>query len=180
MLAGIHYWFPKAFGFRLDETWGRRTAFLFVGGFIFTFMPLYVLGLMGMPRRSPTFQNPDFMPWMYIAVLGAALMLCALASLAWTFWTSYRNRLALAVPGGDPWNGSTLEWSTPAPVPEWTFPHIPHVQARSDWGELKRAGDPWRAPEEYCDIEMPASTAHGLLIAGASFCLGFAMVWHVW
>ena len=180
MLGGIHYWFPKAFGFRLSETWGRRTAFLFVGGFVFTFLPLYVLGLMGMPRRSPTFQNPDFMPWMYIAGFGAVLMLCALASLFWTFWTSCRNRTALAVPGGDPWNGSTLEWSTPAPVPEWTFPRIPHVTARDDWGECKRAADPWRAPDEYCDIEMPANTAHGLLIAGASFGLGFAMVWHIW
>ncbi|MXO67011.1 cbb3-type cytochrome c oxidase subunit I [Altericroceibacterium endophyticum] len=180
MLAGIHYWFPKAFGFRLSETWGRRTALLFVGGFIFTFMPLYVLGLMGMPRRSPTFQNPDFMPWMYIAAFGGVLMLCALASLCWTFWTSYRNRRALAVPGGDPWNGSTLEWSTPAPVPEWTFPCIPRVKAREDWGETKRRGDPWRSPETYTDIEMPANTAHGLLIAGASFTLGFAMVWHIW
>ena len=110
MLAGIHYWFPKAFGYRLDETWGRRTAFLFVGGFVFTFLPLYVLGLMGMPRRSPTFQNPDFLPFIYIAAFGAVLMLCALAALIWTFWTSYRNRLSLAVPGGDPWNGATLEW----------------------------------------------------------------------
>ncbi|MEL7684057.1 cbb3-type cytochrome c oxidase subunit I [Citromicrobium bathyomarinum] len=180
MLAGIHYWFPKAFGFRLSETWGRRTAFLFVGGFVFTFMPLYVLGLMGMPRRSPTFQNPDFLPWMYIAAFGGVLMLCALASLIWTFWTSYRHRAALAVPGGDPWNGSTLEWSTPAPVPEWTFPCIPQVEARHDWGERKRAGDPWKAPAEYTDIEMPANTAHGLLIAIATFLLGFAMVWHIW
>ncbi len=180
MLAGIHYWFPKAFGFRLSETWGRRTAYLFVGGFVFTFMPLYVLGLMGMPRRSPTFQNPDFMPWMVIAAFGSVLMLCALASLCWTFWTSYRNRAALAVPGGDPWNGSTLEWSTPAPVPEWTFPCIPQVTARNEWGERKRAGDPWKAPAEYTDIEMPANTAHGLLIAVAAFALGFAMVWHIW
>ena len=165
---------------RLDEAWGRRTALLFVGGFIFTFMPLYVLGLMGMPRRSPTFQNPDFLPWMYLAGFGAVLMLCALAALLWTFWTSYRNRLALAVPGGDPWNGSTLEWSSPAPVPEWTFPRIPHVVARNDWGEAKRRGDPWKGPEEYCDIEMPANTAHGLLIAGAGFGLAFAMVWHIW
>ncbi|WP_413205825.1 cbb3-type cytochrome c oxidase subunit I [Rhodospirillum sp. A1_3_36] len=180
MLAGIHYWFPKAFGFRLSETWGRRTAFLFVGGFVFTFMPLYVLGLMGMPRRSPTFQNPDFLPWMYIAAFGGVLMLCALASLCWTFWSSYRHRVALAVPGGDPWNGSTLEWSTPAPVPEWTFPRIPHVSKRNDWGETKRAGDPWKGPETYTDIELPAHTALGLLIAGASAVLGFAMVWHIW
>ena len=65
-------------------------------------------------------------------------------------------------------------------MPEWTFPRIPHVTARDDWGECKRAGDPWRAPDEYRDIEMPANTAHGLLIAGASFGLGFAMVWHIW
>ena len=180
MLAGIHYWFPKAFGFRLDETWGRRTALLFVGGFIFTFMPLYVLGLMGLPRRSPTFQNPDFMPWMYLAAFGGVLMMCALTALFWTFWTSYRNRLALAVPGGDPWNGSTLEWSSPAPVPEWTFPRIPQVQARDAWGECKRSGDAWKAPDEYCDIEMPANTAHGLMIAVAAFGLGFGMVWHIW
>tara|TARA_R110000787_G_scaffold4651_1_gene17674 strand:- start:11502 stop:13607 length:2106 start_codon:yes stop_codon:yes gene_type:complete len=180
MLAGIHYWFPKAFGFRLSETWGRRTAWLFIGGFLFTFMPLYVLGLMGMPRRSPTFQNPDFMPWMYIAAFGGVLMLAALASLSWTFWTSWRNRERLAVPGGDPWNGATLEWSSPAPVPEWNFPRIPIVTARDDWGATKRAGDPWRGPDEYVDIEMPANTYFGVILAGAAFMLGFAMTWHIW
>ncbi|WMS41936.1 cbb3-type cytochrome c oxidase subunit I [Acuticoccus sp. MNP-M23] len=180
MLAGIHYWFPKAFGFRLDETWGRRTALFFVVGFIVTFMPLYVLGLMGLPRRSPTFQNPDFLPWMYVAALGACFMLCALASLFWTFWTSYRRRVELAVPGGDPWHGSTLEWSTPAPVPEWTFATIPQVTARDHWGAAKRAGDAWKAPAAYQDIELPADTAHGIVIAGASVVFGFAMVWHIW
>ncbi|MEN3792447.1 cbb3-type cytochrome c oxidase subunit I [Fulvimarina sp. MAC3] len=180
MLAGIHYWFPKAFGFRLDETWGRRTAYLFVAGFVFTFTPLYVMGLMGLPRRSPTFQDPAFMPWMYIAAFGAVLMLCALTSIFWTFWTSYRNREALAVPGGDPWNGHSLEWSSPAPVPEWNFPRIPQVRARDDWAESKRTGDAWKAPEKYVDIEMPANTSHGLLIAIAAFALGFAMVWHIW
>jgi len=180
MLAGIHYWFPKAFGFRLSETWGRRTAYLFVGGFLFTFMPLYVLGLMGLPRRSPTFQNPDFMPLMYIAAFGGCLMLCALTSLFFTFWTSWRNRTQLAVPGGDPWNGSSLEWSSPAPVPEWNFPRIPKVRARDDWGATKRAGDPWKAPSSYVDIEMPANTYFGVILAAAAFMLGFAMIWHIW
>ncbi|WP_187334837.1 cbb3-type cytochrome c oxidase subunit I [Novosphingopyxis iocasae] len=180
MLAGIHYWFPKAFGFRLSETWGRRTAYLFVGGFLFTFMPLYVLGLMGLPRRSPTFQNPDFMPLMYIAAFGGCLMLCALTSLFFTFWTSWRNRIQLAVPGGDPWNGSSLEWSSPAPVPEWNFPRIPKVRARDDWGATKRAGDPWKAPSSYVDIEMPANTYFGVILAAAAFMLGFAMIWHIW
>ncbi|MAB09442.1 cbb3-type cytochrome c oxidase subunit I [Hyphomonas sp.] len=180
MLAGIHYWFPKAFGFRLSETWGRLTAYLFIGGFLFTFMPLYVLGLMGMPRRSPTFQNPEFLPWMYIAAFGGVLMLVALASLVWTFWTSWRNRERLAVPGGDPWNGATLEWSSPAPVPEWNFPLIPVVTARDDWGAAKRAGDPWKGPDEYVDIEMPANTYLGVVLAGAAFLLGFAMTWHIW
>lgn len=180
MLAGIHYWFPKAFGFRLSETLGRLTAYLFIGGFLFTFMPLYVLGLMGMPRRSPAFQNPEFMPWMYIAAFGGVLMLAALASLVWTFWTSWRNRERLAVPGGDPWNGATLEWSSPAPVPEWNFPLIPVVTARDDWGAAKRAGDPWKGPDEYVDIEMPANTYLGVALAGAAFTLGFAMTWHIW
>ncbi len=180
MLAGIHYWFPKAFGFRLSETWGRRTAYLFVGGFLFTFMPLYVLGLMGLPRRSSTFQNPDFLPLMYVASFGGFLMLCALTSLFWTFWTSWRHRADLAVPGGDPWNGSSLEWSSPAPAPDWNFPRIPQVTARDDWGASKRAGDPWKAPSSYVDIKMPANTCFGMILAAAAYCLGFAMIWHIW
>ncbi len=180
MLAGIHYWFPKAFGFRVDEIWGRRTALLFVGGFIFTFLPLYVLGLMGMPRRSPTFQNPDFSIWMYVAFFGSCIMLLALFSLIWTYWVSYRDREKLAVPGGDPWNGSSLEWSSPAPVPEWTFPRIPHVDARDDWAVAKEEGNAWKGPEQYVDIELPANTWHGLIIAAASFFLAFAMIWHIW
>ena len=73
-----------------------------------------------------------------------------------------------------------LEWSTPAPVPEWTFPCIPQVSKRNDWGEAKRAGDPWKGPDSYTDIEMPANTSHGLLITVATTAFGFAMVWHIW
>ena len=92
MLAGIHYWFPKVFGFRLDERLGRWTAWLWIVGFCLTFLPLYVLGLMGMPRRLPSFSDPAFAPWVLIAGFGALVLLAAMLMLFVTLWVSARHR----------------------------------------------------------------------------------------
>jgi len=108
LLAGLHYWFPKAFGFRLHEGWGRISALLWIFGFAFTFFPLYVVGLLGMPRRSANFSDPAFEPLMLIALFGAILILSALTTLLIQLWVSVRDRDKLAAPLGDPWNGRTL------------------------------------------------------------------------
>ncbi len=180
MLAGIHYWFPKVFGFRLDERWGARTAWLWIAGFSLAFLPLYAVGLMGMPRRAALWDNPAFAPWLTVSAIGAVIILTALGSLFWTFWTSICNRQALAAPLGDPWDGRTLEWATPSPPLEWNFAVIPQVAARDAFFVEKTMGDPFRTKLTYQDIHLPAPTAIGMAFCVAATLFGFALVWHIW
>ena len=180
LLAGYHYWFPKAFGFRLDEGWGRAAALLWIVGFSFTFLPLYWLGLQGMPRRSATFSDPAFQPALWLALFGAALILSALTCLAVQLWVSIRDRDRLAAPLGDPWDGRALEWSIPSPPPAYNFAVLPQVAARDEFAEAKAAGRAYKAPERYEYIEMPNNTAIGMIVYICATLLGLALVFWIW
>lgn len=180
LLAGYNYWFPKAFGFRLHEGLGRITAFLWIFGFAFTFLPLYVVGLMGMPRRSVSYTDPAFSPFTMIALFGAVLIVAALSCVLVQLWVSIRDREKTSVPVGDPWNGRTLEWSISAPPPEYNFAIIPQVSDRDDFTASKEKGNAYPHPDQYEDIEMPGNTALGMIFCIAGTILSFALVWHIW
>ncbi|RYH04464.1 cytochrome ubiquinol oxidase subunit I [Salipiger sp. IMCC34102] len=180
VLAGIHYWFPKAFGFRLHERTARVGACLWFAGFVFAFLPLYWLGLMGMPRRSATYDNPAFEPVMWVTAGGAAIVVAALGVTVWNFYASTRDRAALACPVGDPWDGRSLEWSVPAPPPAYNFYALPQVKSLDPWTIEKAEGAPYQPADAYEDIEMPRPTSLGVVIGGAAFAMGFAVTWWVW
>ncbi len=180
VLAGIHYWFPKIYGFRLMESFGRITACLWAFGFILTFLPLYPLGLMGMTRRTVNYEDPAYVPWMVVSGTGALFLGLAFLFLLLTFLLSIVNRKKLAVPFGDPWDGRTLEWWTPAPTPEWNFAVLPEVACRDPFTDAKAKGTAYQPIEKYEDIVMPANTYYGLIIAALASGLGFGLVWHMW
>ncbi len=180
MFAGVHIWFPKAFGFRLDERFGQATAWLWIVGFCFTFLPLYLLGLLGYPRRSASFDDPTYQPYMYVTVFGALLLGLAFAGLLVTLIVSIWKRKELAVPLGDPWDGRTLEWATPAPPPPWNFPVIPRIETRDAFAKEKAEGRPFVLPETYRDIHMPPNTVAGMVVFLATTALGFALTWWIW
>ncbi len=180
MLAGYHYWFPKAFGFRLDERWGRISFVLWVAGFVLAFMPLYALGLLGMPRRTASFFDPVYLPYTLVAVFGAALILAAVGSLLVQLWVSVRRREETRVFAGDPWNGRTLEWGTSAPPPEYNFAILPTVHERDPFLAAKCRGEAYVPPQAYKDIEMPRNSATGVVIGVAGAAAGFGLVWHIW
>ncbi len=180
VFAGIHHWWPKVFGFRLSEKWGKRAAWLWIIGFCFTFLPLYWLGLMGMPRRAAAFFNPDFIIWEQIAGFGSLIILTALFTTLLCYFVSIRHRQSLAVPLGDPWDGRSLEWSTPSPIPEWNFPVIPDVYSRDTFSFAKANGQAYLAPKKYEDIEIPNNTSMGFFILLSTTLLGFALIWEIW
>lgn len=180
MLAGYNYWFPKAFGFRLNERWGRISALLWIFGFSFTFLPLYFVGLMGMPRRTLSNSEPLFQPYMQVALFGAFLLVAALAALGVQLWLSIRQRDQRRVFAGDPWNGRTLEWATAAPPPEYNFAVLPVVAHRDAFAVAKENGRAYLVPERYEDITMPRNTSLGVVMMLASTALGFALVWYIW
>jgi len=178
--AGYSYWFPKAFGFRLDERWGVAAFLCWLTGFYLAFVPLYLLGFMGMPRRMAHYDNLAWHPALLVALAGTLLILTGVCCQVMQLIVSIRNRRALDDPTGDPWDGRTLEWATASPPAEYNFAVRPVVHDIDAFTDMKQRGDAYRQPETYPAIEMPRNTAVGF-VQGAAACLfGFAMVWAIW
>ncbi|PZO01728.1 MAG: cytochrome o ubiquinol oxidase subunit I [Hyphomicrobiales bacterium] len=179
LFAGMIYWFPKAFGFRLHPLLGKFSFWFWVVGFWFAFMPLYILGLMGVTRRMRVFDDPSLQIWFVIAGVGAFLILlgivCFLAQIAYSIW----KRDELRDVTGDPWNGRTLEWATSSPPPAYNFAFTPVVHDNDAWTDMKRRGYV-RPLDGFRPIHMPKNTATGIVLAGISAALGFALIWHIW
>ncbi|MFT6533853.1 MAG: cytochrome o ubiquinol oxidase subunit 1, partial [Limimaricola cinnabarinus] len=93
---------------------------------------------------------------------------------------SIRERDDRRVPVGDPWDGRSLEWSIPAPAPEWNFAVLPKVKTRDPFTEAKEQGRAYRSPEDYEDVEMPRHSAFGPIVGVAGFACAFGLVWYMW
>ena len=181
--AGYTYWFPKAFGFKLHEGLGKAAFWFWIIGFYVAFMPLYVLGLMGMTRRMQHYDVAAWQPWLLIAAFGAALILTGIVLQIWQLVVSIKQREALADVTGDPWNGRSLEWATSSPPPAFNFAVLPHVEGEDAyWGMKERARQQARlgAEPEYEAIEMPRNSATGFICAFFATFMGFALIWHIW
>ncbi|MGS0624794.1 cytochrome o ubiquinol oxidase subunit I [Ralstonia sp. VS2407] len=180
-LAGITYWFPKAFGFKLDEKWGKRAFWCWFVGFYTAFMPLYVLGFMGMTRRLNHTDNPAWQPWLIVAVIGAAIIACGIASQLIQIFVSIRNRHALADLTGDPWGGRTLEWATSSPPAHYNFARVPVIRDIDAFADMKARGEVLtQVAPSYEKIHMPKNTGAGFFIGMFSIVMGFALIWHIW
>ena len=181
--AGTTYWWPKAFGFTLDETWGKRAFWFWITGFYLAFMPLYVLGLMGMTRRLQHYDVPGWQPWLIAAGGGALLILCGIACQIRMIWVSIRNREHLVDASGDPWDGRTLEWITSSPPPAFNFAALPHVEGEEAYWDIKSSARDRRQLSDlpdYDHFEMPRNSPTGIVTAFFATAMGFALVWHIW
>ncbi|RWF49189.1 MULTISPECIES: cytochrome o ubiquinol oxidase subunit I [unclassified Mesorhizobium] len=179
LFAGIAYWWPKAFGFKLDPFWGKVSFWCWVVGFWFAFMPLYILGLMGVTRRMRVFDDPSLQIWFVIAAFGAVLIACGIAAFLIQIFVSIRRREALADPTGDPWDGRTLEWSTSSPPPAYNFAFTPVIRDNDAWWDMKQAGY-IRPLAGFKPIHMPSNTGTGIILAAFSVALGFGLIWYIW
>ncbi|WP_201258517.1 cytochrome o ubiquinol oxidase subunit I [Bordetella sp. H567] len=179
MFAGINYWFPKAFGFKLDEFWGKCSFWFWLVGFWVAFMPLYILGLMGVTRRMNHFDDPSLQVWFVIAAFGAVLIAIGIACFLIQIYVSIRRREQLRDVTGDPWNGRTLEWSTSSPPPAYNFAFTPQIHEGDAWWQMKQRGAQ-RPTEGFIPIHMPKNTAAGIILAGLCTLFGFGMIWQMW
>ena len=177
--AGINYWFPKAFGFKLDPFWGKVSFWCWVVGFWVAFLPLYIVGLMGVTRRLRVFDDSSLQVYFAVAGLGAVLIAGGVAALLIQIYVSIRDRERLRDVTGDPWNARTLEWSTSSPPPDYNFAVTPVVYDLDAWQDMKDHG--YQRPQGiFAPIHMPRNTGAGIILAGISTVLGFALVWHIW
>jgi cytochrome o ubiquinol oxidase subunit 1 len=176
-MAGYNYWFPKAFGFTLDRRWGVLSFWCWFIGFFLAFLPLYVLGLMGMTRRMQHYADPAWQPYLIVAEVGAFVILAGVVATVVQLVISIRTRAQRRDRSGDPWDGRTLEWSTASPPPSYNFAVLPQVQSRDAFWQFKRGGQP--APAAYEAIQVPRNSPTGFITAFFAVITGFAMVWHI-
>ncbi|MDB5816858.1 MAG: oxidase, partial [Rhizobacter sp.] len=181
--AGYTFWFPKAFGFRLHEGLGKAAFWFWIVGFYLAFMPLYVLGLMGMTRRMQHYDVEGWQPMLIVAAAGAVCILVGICLQIAQLYVSIKQRESLRDVTGDPWDGRSLEWATASPPPEFNFAVLPNVEGEEAyWGVKQRAIQQARLDEAptYVDILMPRNSPTGFICAFFATIMGFALIWHIW
>jgi len=179
--AAITYWFPKATGFMLDETWGKRAYWCWITGFILAFLPLYALGFMGMTRRISQNLDPEFFPLLAVAAFGTAIIALGVLCQFIQIYVSVRDRHLNPDVTGDPWDGRTLEWATSSPPPFYNFAVIPKGnELDAFWYQKERGEHDITKEVEYQPIHMPKNTATGMYISAFALIFGFAMIWYIW
>ncbi|MGF6495669.1 cytochrome o ubiquinol oxidase subunit 1 [Luteibacter sp. 621] len=179
LFAGMVYWFPKAFGFKLDEFWGKVAFWGWVVGYWVAWTPIYIVGLMGVPRRINHLDDVSLRPYFVVAAIGAVIILIGILGFVMSIVMGIVKRKALRDVTGDPWNGRTLEWSTSSPPPAYNFALTPVVYDLDAWQDMKEHGYQ-RPTEGFQPVPMPRSTGVGVIVAGLCTVLGFAMVWYIW
>ncbi len=181
--AGYTYWFPKAFGFRLHEGWGKAAFWLWLVGFYVAFMPLYVVGFLGMTRRVQHYDVPEWHPWLILAAGGALLILLGIVCQIMQLVVSIRHREELRDLTGDPWDGRSLEWATASPPPAFNFAIMPDVSGMDAYWTMKQRAREHgleRDQGAYRDIDMPRNSPTGFVCAFFATIMGFALIWHIW
>jgi cytochrome o ubiquinol oxidase subunit 1 len=177
-MAGINFWFPKAFGFVLDRRLGILSFWCWLIGFYLAFMPLYALGLLGMTRRLQHTANSAWHPWLLVAAAGAVVILVGIGATVAQVVVSVRSREKRRERCADPWDGRSLEWSTSSPPPEYNFALLPRVSDRDAWWHAKYDGVDLFAGAP-APFEMPNNRATGFITAVFASVTGFAMIWHI-
>ena len=178
-LAGFAYWFPKATGFHLNERLGKASFWCWQIGFYVAFMPLYVLGFMGMTRRISHTDNPAWNLWIYLAAVGACIIMVGIILQFIQLYVSIRDRDQNRDTTGDPWNGHTLEWSTASPPQFYNFAKLPQVDDIDAFTDAKEKGLAYQGLKHYQPIHMPKNTSSGILMALGITAAGFAAIWHI-
>jgi cytochrome o ubiquinol oxidase subunit 1 len=177
-MAGYHYWFPKAFGFTLDRRLGVISFWCWLIGFYLAFMPLYVLGLLGMTRRMQHYADMSWQPYLIVAEAGALVILCGIVATIAQLVVSIRSREQRRDRTGDPWDGRTLEWFSTSPPPAYNFAELPQVQSLDAFWAIKQRG-PVVPADHYESIEVPSNSPNGFVTAFFAVITGFALIWHI-
>ncbi|MGG6313737.1 cytochrome aa3 quinol oxidase subunit I [Paenibacillus macerans] len=178
VIAGFYYWFPKLFGFRLNERQGKLAFWIIAISFNVTFLPLFFLGLKGMTRRMYTYsESTGFGPLNLIASIGAVGLAIGFIVLVYNIYWSFRY--AERDKTGDPWNARTLEWSTHSPVPEYNFAVVPKVDSLDPFWEAKKSGKSLYT-DKIEEIHMPNNSGQPIILGIIFFFFGFFMVFSWW
>lgn len=178
MLAGLTYYWPKIFGFMLNERLGKWTAWILSIGFVLAFIPMYITGLDGQARRMYTYsESTGFGPLNMVSFVGAAIMAIGFVLIVYNIY--YSTRYASRDIGDDPWDARTLEWATHTPVPEYNFAVLPKVDSNEPFWDAKKK-DIELFDGEIEKIHMPNNSGVPFIMSCIFFAWGFTFIFSLW
>ncbi|WP_202077805.1 cytochrome aa3 quinol oxidase subunit I [Caldalkalibacillus salinus] len=178
LLAGLTFYWPKMFGFMLNERIGKWAAWLLAIGTCVAFFPMFISGLDGQARRMYTYSEATgFGIWNMISFVGALAIGVAFLLIAYNIY--YSTRYASRDISADPWDARTLEWSTHTPVPVYNFAVVPQVNSDQAFWDAKKHGHVL-FKDGYKDIHMPNNSGLPIIMAGIFFVWGFSFVFSLW
>ena len=183
VMAGYTYWFPKAFGFTLDERLGKIIFWCWFIGFYLAWFPAYALGFMGGTRRLQHIADPSWQPYLDVEMVGTVILLAGIVLTVVQLIYSIQTRDRRRDVTGDPWDGRTLEWLTLSPPPHFNFAVLPDVHGEEAyWTRKQTAIREEQLVEEpkYEPIELPVNTPTGIICAFFASLCGFAVIWYIW
>ncbi|MDR7074451.1 cytochrome aa3 quinol oxidase subunit I [Fictibacillus barbaricus] len=175
--AGLMYWYPKMFGYKLNERIGKWVFWVFTIGFNVCFLPQYFLGFDGMPRRVYTYSEASgWGPLNMVSTIGGFMMGVAFLVLVYNMYYSFRY--ATRETTGDAWNGRTLEWSTPSAMPPfYNFAKIPVVDRLDHFWYAKQNNTVEKLEtKDIKKIHMPSNSGVPFIMGSFFFIAGFGMV----
>ncbi|HTH71854.1 MAG TPA: cbb3-type cytochrome c oxidase subunit I [Candidatus Pristimantibacillus sp.] len=177
VFASISYWFPKITGIKLNERIGRYAFTCWIIGFCLSFIPMYILGIMGASRRLDHYSSATgWQPFFILMFIGGLVIAVGVALQIVQIIASFMQKKRLLDTTGDPWDGRTLEWSTPSAPQFYNYTTIPEVTARDQYWETKKKALP---EPKYEDIHIPYNTGTGVYIAALAFLACFGFVWQI-
>ncbi len=178
IFAAVAYWFPKVFGFALNETLGRGFFWTFSTATTITFLAMFALGFEGETRRLDYIYDPAWRPMLWTEEFGIALYCVSLVYFVLMLYVSLRDRVPAAA---DPWHSArTLEFLTPSPVPFYNFAVTPEVNARDELAWRRQHGLEHARPEAFEPIHMPSNSGLSFITGMCALAMGFGLIWRIW
>jgi cytochrome c oxidase subunit I len=192
-LGGMYFWWPKVFGFMLNEKLGKWHFWTILIGFNLTFGPMHILGLQGMPRRMHTYvAGYGFEFWNMVSTIGAFIIAVSMLIFAANILASWRAHRANPVnPGPDPWDARSLEWMVPSPVPAHNFDEVPTVSRLDEFwhhkygedadGKVVRTASSEEAAQkgDATDVHLPSPSYWPLVLAAALPIVGYGLIFNL-
>lgn len=193
-MGGLYYYWPKVFGYLLNEKLGKTNFWLMFVGFNLTFGPMHILGLQGMSRRIYTYDaGYGFEFWNKVATIGSFVLAGSIALFIFNIFYSKVKAKSLPNPGPDPWDSRTLEWMIPSPTPEYNFDPIPTVTRLDDFwyrkygetedGRLVRiaaTADVTQSAEGEHNVHLPSPSYWPLVAAVGLPIVGYGLIFTWW
>jgi cytochrome c oxidase subunit 1 len=193
-MGAFYFYWPKVFGYLLNETMGKVNFWMMLLGFNLTFAPMHILGLQGMSRRIYTYdEGYGFEFWNKVATIGAFILATSVLLFVFNIFYSKAKAKHLPPPGADPWDARTIEWMTPSPVPAYNYDPIPTVTRVDDFwyrkygetkdGKLVRIADTEDVVQKRSDgkhIHLPSPSYWPIVVAFGMPLVAYGLIFSLW